>query len=566
MKKKRSKRPIIQLIMFIIAVGVTINHSLLESGKGISWLFSSGYIHYVCPICGVTTIYQFFASGADLITKLQNPVAIVLGLSVSVAIFFGPLFCGWICPFGAFQDFMAKVVGNRFIKEKREGFINRKFDSSMRWLRYVSLLVVIYFTAKSSVAVLESINPYHALLNLFIGEFAVIGLVILVLIALLSTFINRPWCKYLCPYGAFLGIFNIFRVKAIVREPSTCVGCKMCDKSCPMNIEVSKERVVRNHQCISCMECTSHRACPKGDTVKMKGTKGIVEKVKLSPVNVSAFAVAMVSLAVISASISFGQTETTSFAGGSANVTAELEGDYSSGTYTGQGTGFNTGLMVEITIDDNQIVDLEITDHNETIGYYETAFEEVPSSIISYQSTDVDGVAGATRSSEGIIEAVNDALEKAETSDGIQETALESEDTKEVEDIDFVKEAEAAEKTETVEKTEVEDQDSRVVEASVIEKNETVESSYEYIDGSYTGSATGYKSQVTVEVTVENSAITSVEVIEEDETIKFMNKALAVIDDIISTQSTEVDGVAGATYSSNAIISGTEEALADAMQ
>jgi len=314
------------------------------------------------------------------------------------------------------------------------------------------------------------------------------------------------------------------------------------------------------------MECTSDRACPKGDTVKMKGTKGIVEKVKLSPVNVSAFAVAMVSLAVISASISFGQTETTSFAGGSANVTAELEGDYSSGTYTGQGTGFNTGLMVEITIDDNQIVDLEITDHNETIGYYETAFEEVPSSIISYQSTDVDGVAGATRSSEGIIEAVNDALEKAETSDGIQETALESEDTKEVEDIDFVKEAEAAEKTETVEKTEVEDQDSRVVEASVIEKNETVESSYEYIDGSYTGSATGYKSQVTVEVTVENSAITSVEVIEEDETIKFMNKALAVIDDIISTQSTEVDGVAGATYSSNAIISGTEEALADAMQ
>ena len=65
----------------------------------------------------------------------------------------------------------------------------------------------------------------------------------------------------------FQGIFNLFRVASLRRNAETCIDCKACDKACPMNIEVSKLSVVRNHQCISCMECTSSAHCPVPATV-----------------------------------------------------------------------------------------------------------------------------------------------------------------------------------------------------------------------------------------------------------------------------------------------------------
>ncbi len=230
MKKNKFKRSDVQFAFFIIAVLVTVNHSLIEIGKGISWL-SSGYIHYVCPVCGVTTIYQFFASNADWMTRLTNPVTGVILVSIIAAVFFGPIFCGWICPFGAFQDFVAGF-GKKIFKKRYDNFVNKKLDKALRWLRYASLGLVIYMVAKSTMTFIESINPYHALLNLFIGEFAVIGLIFLAVIIITSLFITDH-VQYLCPYGAFLGIFNIFRVKSIVRNNDTCIGCKKCNKSMP---------------------------------------------------------------------------------------------------------------------------------------------------------------------------------------------------------------------------------------------------------------------------------------------------------------------------------------------
>ena len=84
----------------------------------------------------------------------------------------------------------------------------------------------------------------------------------------LSLLVERPFCKYACPYGAVLGVFNLFRVFGIRRNPPTCTNCKACDRACPMNIQVStRPGRVRDHQCISCLECTSEKACPEKDTV-----------------------------------------------------------------------------------------------------------------------------------------------------------------------------------------------------------------------------------------------------------------------------------------------------------
>jgi polyferredoxin len=113
-----------------------------------------------------------------------------------------------------------------------------------------------------------NIDPYFALFNFWTGEVALSGLIVLGVVLLVSLFIERPFCKYACPYGAVLGIFNLFRIFKIKRNPETCIDCKRCDRDCPMNIVVSKGETVRNHQCISCMKCTSEQTCPVESTVE----------------------------------------------------------------------------------------------------------------------------------------------------------------------------------------------------------------------------------------------------------------------------------------------------------
>jgi uncharacterized protein with FMN-binding domain len=97
----------------------------------------------------------------------------------------------------------------------------------------------------------------------------------------------------------------------------------------------------------------------------------------------------------------------------SDRITLDGSVEYADGTYTGVGTGFNGDITVNVTISDNEITDIEIVSHSESKGYYEEPVEEIPANIVDSQSTDVDTVSGATRTSEGIISAVEDALSQA---------------------------------------------------------------------------------------------------------------------------------------------------------
>lgn len=84
------------------------------------------------------------------------------------------------------------------------------------------------------------------------------------------------------------------------------------------------------------------------------------------------------------------------------------------GTYEGEATGYRPGLMVSVEIEDNQIISIEVTEHNEQNSrFYSKPIELIPQEILDAQSTEVDAVSGATFTSVGIINAVNDALSKA---------------------------------------------------------------------------------------------------------------------------------------------------------
>lgn len=263
-RKTNSIRSWVQLFFFVLIALIAVNHTLAEQGRGIPFL-SSASLHALCPFGGVVTLYQFITTGT-FVQKVHQSSLVLMIIGVVLALFAGPVFCGWVCPFGTFQEWIAKI-GKNIFKKRYNHFIPTKIDNVLRYLRYLVLIWVVFMTARSMTLVFADVDPYFALFNFWTSEVAIGGLIVLGLTILASLFVERPWCKYACPYGAFLGIFNLFRIFSLRRDAKTCINCKLCDKACPMNIEVSKLSVVRNHQCISCMECTSSAHCPVPQTV-----------------------------------------------------------------------------------------------------------------------------------------------------------------------------------------------------------------------------------------------------------------------------------------------------------
>ncbi|MBI9099115.1 MAG: 4Fe-4S binding protein [Spirochaetaceae bacterium] len=275
MAKRVKVRKWIQIIFFTVAAFIAVNHSLAEVGKPIP-LIGEASLHAICPFGGVVSIYNLLTTGS--LVKMIHESSVVLMIIVFLsALIFGPLFCGWICPFGTFQEWISRI-GRKLFKKRYNTFIPYKFDKYLRFLRYGVLIWVLIMTAWSGKIIFADYDPYYALFQFWTGEVAVTAFIALFAVLGLSLFIERPFCKYVCPYGAVLGLFNFIRIIPLRRNVSTCISCSACDKNCPMNIPVSKKKKIIDHQCISCFECTSEDgACPVSSTMEFN-TKKLEEK------------------------------------------------------------------------------------------------------------------------------------------------------------------------------------------------------------------------------------------------------------------------------------------------
>ncbi|MBI9048178.1 MAG: 4Fe-4S binding protein [Anaerolineaceae bacterium] len=265
--RKIKIRPWIQIFFFSLIALISINHILAEGGGGISFL-SNASLHALCPFGGVVSLYQYLTVGT-MVQKIHESSFVLMVLVLFLSILFGPVFCGWVCPLGSIQEWVGKL-GKRLFKRRYNHFIPHRIDRWLRYLRYLVLGWVVYMTAYSGVLMFANIDPYYALFNFWTGDVAIAGLIILGVTLTSSLIVERPWCKYACPYGALLGLTNLFRVFAIKRQESSCIQCNACTRNCPMNIPVDTVKTVRNHQCISCLECTSEASCPIPATVDLK--------------------------------------------------------------------------------------------------------------------------------------------------------------------------------------------------------------------------------------------------------------------------------------------------------
>lgn len=217
--------------------------------------------------------------------------------------------------------------------------------------------------------------------------------------------------------------------------------------------------------------------------------------------------------------------------GSTTTPTTEVpEGGYKDGTYQGSGTGFGGTITVQVTVSGGKITAVDILSASGETGSYFASAQGVVSKVLSSQSPNVDAVSGATYSSNGIIQAVQNALSQAGNSDSATPAATPTPTPKPA-------------------------------------KKPKKDTSVSYKDGVYEGQAEGFDGTVTVKVTIKNGKIKKISNTNTD-TPEFFNKAWKTIkSNVISRQSTsEIDTVSGATFSSNGILGALSQALSRADQ
>ena len=195
----------------------------------------------------------------------------ILGFLTLIGVLVGRFVCAWLCLFGLIQELLYSIPTPKL-------HINEKIDKPLRWIKYIILvLFVIILPATAKIEGIISV-PYFCkyicpagmleggiplvLLNKALksglGFLYVWKGLILAIVILSSVFIYRPFCKYLCPLGAFYSIFNRFSFMKIKKEESKCTGCNSCVRQCKMNVNVLKNP--DSMECIRCGDCV--KACP----------------------------------------------------------------------------------------------------------------------------------------------------------------------------------------------------------------------------------------------------------------------------------------------------------------
>jgi polyferredoxin len=247
-------RRTIQWMVVIGTLVIGLRHIMPgESSRG-------GSFDSFCAFGGIETILPYLFSGHMLkSTNLLN--FSVLIATLGVAFVAGRAFCGWLCGLGAIQDFITewtrKLFGEkRHIRGRQSTAIlpmhlPASVDRPMRYAKYLVLVMILIASLYMAFPPLRDFCPVRAVFGLHMTTLLWITLAVFLGG---SVFVERFWCKYLCPLGATLAIFNKISPVRLVMDNHHCNDCGRCDIECSMDI-ADVPHQLDHPECVRCMEC-----------------------------------------------------------------------------------------------------------------------------------------------------------------------------------------------------------------------------------------------------------------------------------------------------------------------
>jgi polyferredoxin len=220
----------------------------------IACLLYFGFYREGC-VCPIGAIQNVTVALTDPTYAIPYFVIIFFFLPLLLALVFGRVFCGGVCPLGAIQE----VVLLRPIQ------LPRLLDKILGTIKYVYLVLAIWFATGAALPLLPAIERDFIICRFdpFVGFFRLTGsggvLIFGGSLLVLGLFIGRPYCRFLCPYGALLAIVSRFAWRGVTITPDDELDCGLCTESCPYGA-IDKMRAVR-FSCLFCARC--YAACPR---------------------------------------------------------------------------------------------------------------------------------------------------------------------------------------------------------------------------------------------------------------------------------------------------------------
>ncbi|WP_420554746.1 4Fe-4S binding protein [Neptuniibacter marinus] len=279
---------IILLTGLLILTVVLVKHRILTGSKHrLRWfrplyllftlVFIGWYAQGQLSIVNITGVLQALVAGRSLEFFLYDPMTVLLWAYIGITFFVWGrgTFCGWLCPFGALQELIGKLLA--FLKLPQIK-VSPLLDSRLKWIKYIVLagiLVVAVVSIPLTGSVVE-IEPFKTSITLIFDRswpFVLWALVLLVL----SLFVYKGYCRYICPLGAGLAIFGKLRIFNWLPRRNECgQPCQLCKHRCEYQ-SIEQTGKIDYDECFQCLDCVeiyeSDDLCVPLIVEKRKGRK-----------------------------------------------------------------------------------------------------------------------------------------------------------------------------------------------------------------------------------------------------------------------------------------------------
>ncbi len=266
-------RLVIQLAFAALCVWIGI-----EFHHFVRWGLSGGTLPFqerppgvegFLPISALVGLKHWLGSGT---VNHVHPAALFILLAIILtSVGAKKAFCSFLCPVGTLSEYLWRLGRAAFGGNLK---VPRWLDYPLRSLKYLLLLFFLWAIVKMDGPTLAAFigSPYNKVADvkmyLFFAELSSLALKVLVGLVVLSLFVKNAWCRFLCPYGALLGIAGWSSPLKITRTARTCIDCQLCTRACPSDIRVHAAKRVWSDECTSCLECVA--VCPVKNTLEVR--------------------------------------------------------------------------------------------------------------------------------------------------------------------------------------------------------------------------------------------------------------------------------------------------------
>jgi ferredoxin len=237
----------IALLMLLLTVAMT---AFVRKDARLRWVALLSTFVYLGFVNGtflsVSHITNFMKQGPGLFLN-DLPLLILVVFTLVTTVFWGRVFCSSLCPFGALQDILERIVPRRWRRSLPQWLHDRAL-----WLKYVILAGLIAMAvAYAELSVFQYFEPFG---TLFYQSQSLLLWGILSVFVAGSIFVPRFYCRYACPLGASLGVISVAAFWKIKRVPQ-CEVCKVCEKACPTG--AIRLQAIDFKECVRCDVCES---------------------------------------------------------------------------------------------------------------------------------------------------------------------------------------------------------------------------------------------------------------------------------------------------------------------